>query len=96
MRVCLMMLEASWVTSSPPRVGGPACTEDKFVVLVRARARRGRCGGGGAEGGGAGARRLLRSEHLRPRSVAPLAACSYPRPRPGPRRPQRRDAAHGM
>lgn len=60
-----------------PRIGGPACTEDKFVVLVRARARprvRGGCGGRGA-----GARRLLRSEHLRPRSVAPLAACSSPR-----------------
>lgn len=31
-----------------------------------------------------GARRLLRSEHLRPRSVAPLVACSSPAPAPAP------------
>lgn len=47
--------------------------EDKFVVLVRA---------GDGRGGAARRRprRLRRSEHLRPRSVAPLAARSVPAP----------------
>ncbi|CAF4792290.1 unnamed protein product [Pieris macdunnoughi] len=41
---------------------------------------------------GVRARRLLRSEHLRPRSVAPLAVCSVPAPAPGraARSPSRR------
>ncbi|KAJ0182536.1 hypothetical protein K1T71_001905 [Dendrolimus kikuchii] len=59
---------------------GQQCTEDKFVVLVRAREGAGGARGG-EEGGGAGVRRLLRSEHLRPRSVAPFAACSCTRAR---------------
>lgn len=89
--------QAPWPTSS---VEGPhsVCSEDKLVVLVRARADARGARGGGAEGSGAGARRLLRSEHLRPRSEAPLAARSNSRARArAPARAvRRRDAAHGM
>lgn len=73
-----------------PRGEGPACAEDKFVVLVRARE-------GAGEGRRRGGRRRRRAEAAALRAPAPALRSAARRVLSTRARVvQRRDAAHGM